>query len=148
MTNGLNRTKIVLIKMITRKTDYAIRCVLHLAERYGETIMINDIAEGRKIPKSFLAKILQILARAGIVESLRGVKGGFRLARNPSEICLLDIVEAMEGTVAMNICAVDKRNCSFSSTCVVHPVWMDLRKDLEDRLREWDFERLLNVDRG
>lgn len=133
--------------MITRKTDYAIRCVLHLAENYGKTVMVNEIAKAREIPKSFLAKILQRLAKAGIVESLRGVKGGFRLARKPSDINLLDVVEAMEGTVAMNICAVDKKMCGFSSTCVVHPLWVDVRKDVEDRLRQWDFARLLNVKR-
>jgi Rrf2 family protein len=134
--------------MITRKTDYAIRCVLHLAESDKDVVMINEIAAHRDIPKSFLAKILQTLAKAGIVESLRGVQGGFRLARKPSHISLLDIVEAMEGPVAMNICAVDKKKCSFSSTCVVHPVWVDIRKDVEDRLRQWDFAKLLNVKRS
>ncbi len=134
--------------MITRKTDYAIRCVLHLAKRYGETVMVNEIAAERDIPKSFLAKILQTLAKAGLVESLRGVQGGFRLARKPSDISLLDVVEAMEGPVAMNICAVDKKKCSFSSTCVVHPVWVDIRKDVEYRLRQWDFAKLLNVERS
>lgn len=129
--------------MITRKTDYAIRCVLHLAQKKGETIMVNEIASEREIPKSFLAKILQKLAKAGIVESLRGVKGGFRLAKKPSAISLLEVVEAMEGSVAMNICAVDKKACGFSSTCVVHPVWVDIRHDVEEHLRQWDFEKLL-----
>lgn len=118
-----------------------------MAKRYGETVMVNEIAAHRDIPKSFLAKILQTLAKAGIVESLRGVQGGFRLARKPSDISLLDVVQAMEGPVAMNICAVDKKKCSFSSTCVVHPVWVDIRKDVEDRLRQWDFAKLLNVER-
>ena len=133
--------------MITRKTDYAIRCVLHLAGSEKDIVMVNEIAAERDIPRSFLAKILQTLAKAGIVESLRGVQGGFRLARKPSEISLLDVVEAMEGSVAMNICAVDKKKCSFSSTCVVHPVWVDIRKDVEDRLKQWDFARLLNTER-
>ncbi|MBI5666235.1 MAG: Rrf2 family transcriptional regulator [Nitrospirae bacterium] len=128
--------------MITRKTDYAIRCVLHLATTAKDVVMVNEIAAERDIPQSFLAKILQTLAKAGIVESLRGVQGGFRLARKPSDISLLDVVEAMEGTVAMNICAVDKKKCGFSSTCVVHPVWVDIRKDVEDRLRQWDFAKL------
>ncbi|RJR20267.1 MAG: Rrf2 family transcriptional regulator [Nitrospiraceae bacterium] len=134
--------------MITRKTDYAIRCVLHLAGSKKEVVMVNEIAEERDIPRSFLAKILQTLAKAGIVESLRGIQGGFKLSRKPSEITLLDVVVAMEGTVAMNICAVDKKQCSFSSTCVVHPVWVDIRRDVEERLRQWDFARLLNAERN
>ena len=95
--------------MITRKTDYAIRCVLHLAEAGKDVLMVNEIAKEQDIPKSFLAKILQKLAKAGIVESLRGVKGGFRLAKKPEDISLLDVVELMEGPVAMNVCAADKR---------------------------------------
>lgn len=128
--------------MITRKTDYAIRCVLHLAESPEEVVMISEIAKQRNIPTSFLAKILQRLARAGIVKSLRGVKGGFTLAKKPVDISLLDVVEAIEGSVAMNICAVDKKMCGLSSTCSVHPVWVELRKDVEDRLRQWSFARL------
>jgi Rrf2 family protein len=134
--------------MITRKTDYAIRCVLYLAERSGNIVMVNEIADAKEIPKSFLAKILQTLAKAGIVESLRGVKGGFRLSKKPSDISLLEVVEAMEGTVAMNICAVDERMCNFSSTCVVHPVWIDLRKDVEERLRQWTFAKLLQQEQS
>lgn len=133
--------------MITRKTDYAIRCVLHLAEAEQDVVMLNEISAKREIPKSFLAKILQTLAKAGIVRSLRGVKGGFKLARKPEEISLLDIVEIMEGNVAMNICAVDKRKCDFSSTCAVHPVWVEIRKDVEDRLKQWSFAKLSAVKR-
>jgi Rrf2 family protein len=132
----------VSINMITRKTDYAIRCVLHLAESEKDVVMINEIAEQRQIPRSFLAKILQTLAHAGIVVSMRGVKGGFKLAKRPGDISLLDIVQVMEGPVAMNVCGADKKKCSLSSTCTVHPVWVDIRRDIEHRLREWDFARL------
>jgi Rrf2 family protein len=128
--------------MITRKTDYAIRCVLHLAESEKEVVMVNEIAQDREIPRSFLAKILQTLAKAGIVQSIRGVKGGFRLARKAHNITLLEVVETMEGAVAMNICAVDKGMCSLSSTCSAHPVWDEIRKDVEKRLRKWNFARL------
>lgn len=129
--------------MITRKTDYAIRCVLYLAESENKTVMINEMAEKANIPKSFLAKILQRLAKAGIVTSLRGVKGGFQLAKKASAISLLDVVEAMEGPVAMNLCAVDKKACSLSSTCCVHPVWIEIRRDVEARLRKTTFTKLL-----
>jgi len=128
--------------MITRKTDYAIRCVLHLAESDKEVVMVTEIAKEREIPKSFLAKIMQELAKAGIVESLRGVKGGFKLAKKASDISLLDVVEIMEGSVAMNICAVDKGKCDFKSTCSVHPVWVEIRKDVEERLKQWSFAKL------
>lgn len=129
--------------MITRKTDYAIRCVLYLAESMGKTVMINEIAEKAQIPKSFLAKILQRLAKAGIVTSLRGVKGGFKLAKKAAAISLLDVVEAMEGPVAMNVCAVDRKACALSRTCCIHPVWVDIRRDMEARLGKMTFAKLL-----
>jgi len=129
--------------MITRKTDYAIRCVLHIAESGKKTVMIHEIAEKARIPRSFLAKILQRLAKAGIVTSLRGVKGGFKLAKKASDISLLDVVEVMEGTVAMNMCAVDKKACSLSGSCCVHPVWVEIRKEVEARLKKMTFAKLL-----
>jgi Rrf2 family protein len=128
--------------MITRKTDYAIRCVLHLAASQKEVVMVNEIARERDIPKSFLAKILQNLAKAGIVQSSRGLKGGFRLARKAEAISLLDVVESIEGPVSMNICAVDKKKCIQGSTCSVHPVWVDIRADVENRLKGVSFEDL------
>ncbi len=130
--------------MITRKTDYAIRCVLYLAESQSDIVMMSDIAEEREIPRSFLAKILQQLAKAGIVKSTRGIKGGFSLAKKPADVSMLDVVEAMEGPVAMNICAVEKGRCSLKSICSAHPVWVDIRKDVENRLRKWDFKRLVS----
>lgn len=128
---------------ITRETDYAIRCVLHLSESPNDVIMVDEIAKAKSIPKSFLSKILQKLAKANIVKSYRGVKGGFQIAKAPREINLLDVIEAIEGPVAMNRCAVDKKVCSLICNCVVHPIWVDLRKDVEKKLRRTDFAKLI-----
>ncbi|KPK00309.1 MAG: hypothetical protein AMK71_08525 [Nitrospira bacterium SG8_35_4] len=128
--------------MITRKTDYAIRCVLHLAESQKDVVMLDEIARKREISKSFLAKILQTLVKAGIVQSTRGKKGGFRLAKRAADISLLDVVESIEGPVSMNICAVDKKKCGLHSTCGVHPVWVEIRADVENRLRQMNFAEL------
>jgi Rrf2 family protein len=127
---------------IRRETDYAIRCVLHLSQSPDQVIMVNEIARSRRIPRSFLSKILQKLAKAGIVESLRGVKGGFRLTRRPEDISLLDVIEAIEGPVAMNHCAINRRLCSLSKSCSVHPVWIVVREKVEGILREHNFARL------
>jgi len=128
---------------ITRETDYAIRCVLHLSESPHEVIMVDGIAKAKSIPKSFLSKILQKLTKAGIVESYRGANGGFKLARKPEKISLFDVIEVIEGSVAMNRCAVDKKLCGLSSTCIVHPVWIDLRKIVENYLKGYSFARLI-----
>ncbi|MDI6801779.1 MAG: Rrf2 family transcriptional regulator [Thermodesulfovibrionales bacterium] len=130
---------------ITRETDYAVRCILHLSESPEEIKMVDGIAKTRLIPKSFLSKILQKLTKSGIVKSYRGVKGGFKLARKPEEISLLDVVEAIDGPVAINRCAVDKRLCDLSSMCVVHPIWVELRKDVENRLKNCNFSELIKL---
>ena len=127
---------------ITRETDYAIRCVLYLTARTDRTVMVDEIAREMATPKSFLAKILQKLVRAGIVKSFRGVKGGFRLERKPEEITLLDVIEATQGVIALNVCAVDDTVCGFSSTCVVHPVWVKLRGEFNDLLKQHNFAEI------
>jgi Rrf2 family protein len=130
---------------ITRETDYAIRCVLYLSESPERIIMVDEIARVKSVPKSFLAKILQKLVRAKIVKSFRGVNGGFKLAKKPKEISLLDVIKVIEGSVAMNRCAVDSRMCSFSNTCSVHPVWVKMRKDVERQLKSYNFAALITM---
>lgn len=124
---------------ISRGTDYAIRCVLFLAGRPGRISMVEEIASGMNIPRSFLAKILQKLTRAGIVESFRGIRGGFRLGKQSEQISLFDIIDAMQDSLALSMCAVDKKACSLSCSCAVHPVWIELRKTIEERLRSVNF---------
>jgi Rrf2 family protein len=127
--------------VITREADYAIRCVLYLSENAGKICMVEGIAKEMHIPRSFLAKILQKLARASLVKSFRGVKGGFQLAKHPSEISLLDVVEAIEGEVAMNVCALDRKLCDRSASCPVHPAWVEVKKDFRKMLKKYNFAR-------
>jgi Rrf2 family protein len=129
---------------ITQETDYAVRCILYLARCSGETpIMIETISAEMCIPRSFLAKILQRLARAELVRSFRGVKGGFQLSRPPAKISLRHVVEAIEGPIAMNRCTLDPKRCDFSSTCTVHPVWQSLQELVVDYLEKTTFDTLM-----
>jgi len=127
---------------ITRETDYAIRCVLYLAGKQGLPTVVDEIAHEMSIPKSFLSKIVQKLSRADILTSFRGVKGGFALARKPAKISLLDVISAMQGPAVSNKCAVDKRVCGRSCTCIVHPVWIELKKINENYLSKINFETM------
>jgi len=128
---------------VTRETDYAVRTVLYLARDSNRMASVTEVARVMHIPKSFLAKILQRLVRSHILSSMRGVKGGFTLARKPSEISLLDILESIQGPAGINVCAIDSRRCRFSSTCSVHPVWVDIRKEVERRLKRQTIAKLL-----
>jgi Rrf2 family protein len=120
--------------LVTRETDYAVRCVLYLAQDKDQVASVGEIADQMHIPKSFLAKILQRLVREGIVESIRGVNGGFRLLRSPAQITLLEVLTAIQGVAPVNSCAIDKRRCNLSSRCGVHPVWIEIRREIERRL--------------
>jgi len=130
---------------ITRKTDYAIRCVLYLAKDMDRIATVEEISKAVLVPKTFMAKILQQLIKAGIAGSVRGIKGGFQLGKKPADINLLEVVEAIQGPSAANICALDKKACRLSGTCAVHPVWVELRKEVNNRLKSWDFGKLAGI---
>jgi Rrf2 family protein len=124
---------------IKKETDYAIRCVYYLALRNGEIIMVEEIAAKMLIPRSFLAKIMQKLAKAGIVKSYVGIKGGHSLAKEPYKISLYDVIITIEGPMAMNSCTINKEECALSAGCLVHPVWVSVKKDVEKILSEKNF---------
>ncbi|MCC6347783.1 MAG: Rrf2 family transcriptional regulator [Nitrospirales bacterium] len=127
---------------ISREADYAIRCIIYMAQEPDTLHLITDIAASQEVPKSFLAKILQKLARAGIVSSTRGVNGGFTLSRRPADITLLDVIEAVQGPLALNACVIDRKACTRKEACSVHPVWMELREFLRGKMREYSFAGL------
>jgi Rrf2 family protein len=128
---------------ITREGDYGIRSVLYLARQpHAKISFVNEISEEYKIPRSFLAKILQKLVKAKIVRSYRGVKGGFSLAKQARDISMFDVIEAIEGKMSLNICVTDKKKCNFSKHCPVNPVWCSIQARFSDMLRKMNFEEL------
>lgn len=128
--------------MITREADYAVRCILFMAGMKQKQANVKEIAEPMEIPQSFLAKILQKLLKAGIVESIRGAGGGFRLSKRASEINLYDVVVAIDGTMSLNRCVDDPSSCELNPDCVVHPIWVDVSRELEGLIKTKDFESL------
>ncbi len=129
--------------LVTRETDYAVRTVLYLAKNGSRRVSVTEIAEAMHIPKSFLAKLLQRLVRNHVLQSSRGVNGGFELARKASAISLLDIMEVMQGPAAINVCAIDSGRCRMSSTCTVHPVWVGIRREVEKKLAKTTIAKLI-----
>ncbi|HUI45774.1 MAG TPA: Rrf2 family transcriptional regulator [Nitrospirota bacterium] len=129
---------------VTREGDYGIRSVLYLARQpYKKVSFIAEIADEYQIPKTFLAKILQKLVKAKIVRSFRGVKGGFSLAKPAREISALDVLEAIEGKLALNICIADKKNCVFSKHCPSHVLWLSVQAKMVEMLKKANFEDLV-----
>ncbi len=117
----------------TRKGDYAMKAMAYLAEANGDAPhTIDEISENSNIPRHFLAKILKDLTRANLLVATKGAKGGYTLARKPTEISLLEVMEATVGPVALNICLESKGRCPEHSTCGLFPVWREASDAVHD----------------
>jgi Rrf2 family protein len=128
---------------ITRQADYAVRAVLHLAElKNGGRAPTSKIATEEHIPPSFLAKIVSQLSVAGVVQTSRGARGGVSLARDPSEITLLEVVEAIDGPIILNECVHNPKACPFGDHCKVHDIWCKAQADLVNKLASTNFASL------
>ena len=113
--------------------EYALRALLVLALNYDESVVrIQTISEQQKIPKRFLEQILNDLKSAGIVESRRGVAGGYRLARRPEEIPLAQAVRHIDGALAPVSCVserfYEKCSCPDESRCAIRSVMKEVRE--------------------
>lgn len=128
---------------VTRLADYAVRSVLHLTLNEGRVVGVPEIVKEMDIPKPFAAKILQTLAKAGIVRSVQGARGGYMLARKPGEITLLDVYEAASGPLCLNVCLDQAKGCERSPICPAHPVWDTLTAQLKANMKKWDFEKII-----
>lgn len=130
---------------ITRQADYAVRAVLYLAKLGpGEKASTSQIAEEQDIPLSFLAKIIAQLSVAGLLQTMRGARGGVTLARTPEEISLLEVVEAIDGPILLNECAAHGYKCTVSM-CPIRSVWTEAQQDLVERLRSSSFAQFVPI---
>jgi Rrf2 family protein len=134
--------------MLTNAADYAVQAMIHLAclpEDAGA--LSREIASAQGIPPSFMAKILRSLVKARLLESSRGAHGGFVLARPASEISLLDIVEAIEGPLALTDCLENPCACQLADECPAQPVWLDVQSRMAEILRSATLEALVSAPR-
>jgi len=134
---------------IGRQTDYAARIVLHLACLDAEAqVSVGEIAQQRLLPEPFVRRLVGRLVGAGILQSARGFKGGIRLARPASDISMLDLVVAMEGSVALNACVDHSDACPFAAACPVHSAWTDVTRSLQEQLATIRFDQLAKGTEG
>ncbi len=109
---------------ISRKIEYGLRAMLFLASLpRSAAVPFREIAERMEVPKDFLVKILKTLAKRDLVLSTRGSHGGYCLARPASEISFLDVIEAVEGPITVNVCTDAHTSCNLSPTCSMFGVW-------------------------
>ncbi|NMC53705.1 MAG: Rrf2 family transcriptional regulator [Chloroflexi bacterium] len=131
---------------ITRQADYALRAMLYLSELEPNTrAATSQIAEKKSIPPSFLAKIISQLSIAGLIHTSRGARGGVSLARPAAEISVLEVVEAIDGPLALNECTLNKGACPFGSNCPMRPIWCEAQEELVRRLSQTTFAQVINA---
>ncbi len=128
---------------LTMTGEYAIRAMLHLATlQAGAVAQISEISKHWDIPENFLRKISAQLVNAGLVASQRGIGGGVTLARPATEITLLDVIEAVEGKLALNKCLLCDAFCPRDTWCAVHVVWSEAQQKLKEVLTSKNLAQL------
>ena len=133
---------------ITTLAEYGVICALHLAKRVGEgPVTGRDIASRERLPFDYVEQILIRLRRAGIVNSTRGARGGYALARSAQDISVRDVIAASELQTFDLHCVthpVEEERCSASHACSIRPVWMLLQQKIDSVLESVHLSDLLH----
>jgi len=109
---------------LTRAADYAVRVMIQLAILPStERVSLPTLARATGAPESFLSKVLQSLARGELITSQRGQSGGFRITPRGRHAPMLEVIEAIDGAICLNVCLMHGRSCPRKTHCPAHPVW-------------------------
>lgn len=120
---------------MSRITDYGIVLLTHLAASDSKrTYNARELAEAAHLPLPVVSKILKVLTREGFLVSSRGIKGGYSLARLPEDVSVVDVIDALEGPIALTECGTG--SCEREASCRVRAPWQRInrvvRRSLED----------------
>ena len=119
------------MELIRRKTDYALRCLVDMAEAQpGQVVSVHTLAQTEDIPEDLLQKIMQALTAAGVVTARRGRSGGFRLAKEPAKITILEVFETLQGPFALNLCFLGVGRCRHQDVCWLRSKLLALQEEL------------------
>jgi Rrf2 family protein len=131
---------------LTQETDYALRVILYLSRlEKGTIVSANTISEKENIPLRFLLKLLRKLREAKLVESYMGINGGYALGKNPEEISLKDVIEAIEGPIYLNRCLYEPEKCNLRrpNSCAIHSALFAAQKKLVEELSKTNFKEII-----
>ncbi len=123
------------LMQIPRRVDYGLRAVIYLSNQAPEKCCsIGEIAKQQGIPRKFLEKIIQDLLRSGLIRSKRGSCGGYALARPADAISFYEVIEAIEGPVAVNACMDEHLGCDHLPRCTMVGVWVEVQQRVTEVL--------------
>jgi Rrf2 family protein len=122
---------------LTRAADYAVRVMMALASMpEGERVSLPQLTKITGAPESFLSKVLQALGKAALIASRRGQGGGFEIAPRGRSASMLQVVEAIDGPIRLNVCLCEEKVCQRKVWCPAHPVWARAQKAMLDVLED------------
>ncbi len=128
---------------ISRAGDYALRAVVYLSRQSDDRLCtIGEIAHAQQIPQAFLAKLMPMLIKAKVLNSVQGPKGGYRLSRPASEINFLEVIQAIDGPITLVMCQEEESCCEIEEFCSMNEVFALAQKRLTDFFREATFADL------
>jgi len=131
---------------ITLMGDYALRTMLQMAVESEDSIIpIQKISAWWQIPEKFLRKIIPLLVQSGLIRTFRGNKGGIQIAKSADQITAKDIVEAVEGPIALSRCLIIPSKCERDSWCPVHTLWLEAQNQLVSVLSSKTLADLANT---
>ncbi|NIP28389.1 MAG: Rrf2 family transcriptional regulator [Phycisphaerae bacterium] len=129
--------------VLRRNTDYALRAVVHLTSHYGnEPVSTRTIAFEEDISYQLACKLMQKLQKAGLVKSCMGPQGGFRLSREPAEISLIEVVEAIQGPIRLNRCLLGVDACTKQKECTLRARLVGLQESISGYLTDITLDEL------
>lgn len=99
-------------------------------QKNGLPAQARDIADRESIPEEFLYKIFQVLTRSGLVTTVRGPKGGFKLAKDPKKISVGELIEVLQGPLAANRCFLPQKACAHAAQCHLKDKWANIQQDI------------------
>jgi Rrf2 family protein len=121
---------------LSKKTEYCLLVLRHLARQADEVWTVRDLARECRVPQPLLAKLMQQLARRDLVRSVQGLRGGYRLNRDLSQISLAEVVESVDGPISLTSCKQDDDRCERHSFCdlktAIAPVQRQMRQYLQE----------------
>ena len=113
-----------------KTTEYAFRILSYMASDETRLFRAGEIFKNLKIPFRYLRKMLTTLTKSGLLISIQGKGGGYKISKSPKEISLLDIVEATGDQVIKNECFFGFEKCSFENNCAMHEKWVTIKKNI------------------
>ncbi|MFC1510397.1 RrF2 family transcriptional regulator [Candidatus Omnitrophota bacterium] len=130
------------MNLLTRDTDYAVRALIYINLAGRRLVSVTEINQRLALPRPFLRKILQQLVNGGVLISVKGNQGGFKLARSASKICLVDLMAIFQGSDNMVECIFIKQVCENKQTCPLRKELKDIERDALNKMRKITIAKL------